>query len=206
MANRLPASNQRLPEILDGRHPPGGSQLESSSPELTQGAPDRCVQKLRLGPWRGDGTLHPGRVRSSSSWLPELLQPGKAQNAGPTESASLWRTQKPESEWLRPGKCTQPRAHSLESSLEPEQCRWGKHTPWAGANPVWLEHCECSPHTPLTFVCSAPPPHSTTEQANLNKRLLPPACVRAEIRHWRDLQTEAKETKGTTSEVTCATD
>ena len=39
-------------EILDGRHPPGGSQLESSSPELTQGAPD-WLGKLRLGPWQG---------------------------------------------------------------------------------------------------------------------------------------------------------
>ena len=29
------------------------------------------------------------------------------------------------------------------------------HT-WAGANPVWPEHCECSPHTAV-FVCSTPP-------------------------------------------------
>ena len=36
----------------------------------------------------------------------ELLGPGKAQNTGPTESAPLWSTQKPEPEWLRPGKCT----------------------------------------------------------------------------------------------------
>ena len=41
-------------EILDGRHPPGGSQLESSSPELTQGAPDQHeARKLRLGLRRG---------------------------------------------------------------------------------------------------------------------------------------------------------
>ena len=37
-ANRLPVSNQRLPEILDGRHPLGGSRLEASSQEQTQGA------------------------------------------------------------------------------------------------------------------------------------------------------------------------
>ena len=61
----------------------------------------------------GIGAGHPGGVRSSSSWLPELLQPGKAQNSGPTESASLWSTQKPESERLRPGKCTKLRARSL---------------------------------------------------------------------------------------------
>ena len=29
--------------------------------------------------------------------------------------------------------------------------------PWPGANPVWPEHWECSPHAPVTFVCSAPP-------------------------------------------------
>ena len=76
-ANRPPVSNQRLPEILDGQHPPGGSQLESSSPELTQGAPDRHARKLRLGPRRGEGAPHPRRVSSSRSWLPELLLPGR---------------------------------------------------------------------------------------------------------------------------------
>ena len=33
-----------------------------------------------------------GRRRPSSSWLPELLRPGKAQNAGPTEPVLLWST------------------------------------------------------------------------------------------------------------------
>ena len=36
---------------------------------------------------------------------------GRVQNAGPTESAPLWSTWEPEPERLRPGKCTQPRAH-----------------------------------------------------------------------------------------------
>ena len=58
--------------------------------------------------------------------------------------------------------------------------------PWAGANPVWLEHCECS-HTWKWYLSSVPLPlHSTTEQANLNKRPRLLTCVRAEIRHWRD--------------------
>ena len=35
---------------------------------------------------------------------------GRAQNAGPTESAPLRTTRVPEPEWLRPGKCIQPRA------------------------------------------------------------------------------------------------
>ena len=50
--------------------------------------------KLRLGLWRREGSLHPGRVHPSSSRLPELLRPGKEQKAGPTESALLWNTQK----------------------------------------------------------------------------------------------------------------
>ena len=60
--------------------------------KLKAHAPDWCRQKLRLGPRRGEGALHPGRVSPSSSWLPELLPPGKAQNAGATESALLWNT------------------------------------------------------------------------------------------------------------------
>ena len=66
---------------------------------------------------------------------------------------------------LSPSFCGEPenwnhtpcRARSLESSLEPEQYRQGKHPPRVGANPVWPEHCRSSPHTPVTFVCSAPP-------------------------------------------------
>ena len=77
MANRLPVSNQRLPEILDGQHPPGGSHPEISAPEGTQGAPDRCAWKLRLGLRRREGTPHRGRVHLSSSWLPELLGQGR---------------------------------------------------------------------------------------------------------------------------------
>ena len=71
--NRLPASNQRLPEILVGRHPPGGSQLESSSPEQKQGAPDRDSQKLR----RDYGGENMCCTRGECSWLPELLRQGR---------------------------------------------------------------------------------------------------------------------------------
>ena len=39
-------------------------------------APNRCRRGLRLGPRRGEGAP-PGRVRPSSSWLPELLLPGR---------------------------------------------------------------------------------------------------------------------------------
>ena len=52
-------------------------------------------------------------------------------------------------------------------------------TPLYGANPVWPEHGECSPHT-ATSACSAPP----SPQQDWTEP--PPACVRAEIRHRRD--------------------
>ena len=59
----------------------------------------------------GDKTHRPaGRVHLQNTWLPELLGPGKAQNAGPTKSVPLWSTREPEPEWFRPGKCTQSRA------------------------------------------------------------------------------------------------
>ena len=73
---------------------------------------------------------------------------------------------------------------------------------WAGPNPVWPRHCK---HTRVLFFVVSVPPHSTTEQVNLKKCPPPPPCVRAEIRHWRDQQTEAK-TEGTSLEVTGATD
>ena len=59
-------------------------------------APKRRERKLRLGLHRGEGAPHPGRVHLSSSWLPELLGPGKAQNAGASESMLLWSTLKRE--------------------------------------------------------------------------------------------------------------
>ena len=61
----------------------------------TQGTGTRLA---RAGTGAGDAEgrrrTHSGRVRPSSSWLPELLWPGKAQNTGATESVLLWSTQK----------------------------------------------------------------------------------------------------------------
>ena len=85
-ADRPPVSNQRLPEILDSRHLPGGSRRDTG-----------CVHPTSAGGdwgWGREGRrcTHPGRVRPSSSWLPEPLGPGKAQNAGAASSALLWNT------------------------------------------------------------------------------------------------------------------
>ena len=40
-------------------------------------------------------TAHLGRVHPPNTWWHELLGPGRAQNAGPTESVPLWSTREP---------------------------------------------------------------------------------------------------------------
>ena len=109
---------------------------------------------------------------------------GRAQNAGPTESAPLKTTRVPEPEWLRPGRCMQPRTglrRFWRSNLEPEQCGQGGHTHGErgqaqyGQDMVSTRQC-------YLFAASLPP-HSATEQVSLKKCPPPPPCVRAEIRH-----------------------
>ena len=48
--------------------------------------------ETKAGAAEGRRLMHLGRVLLSSSWLPELLGPGKAQNAGAVESTLLWNT------------------------------------------------------------------------------------------------------------------
>ena len=89
-ASRPPVSNQRLPEILDGRHLLRGSQRDTGRRHPTGGrglglgtrraegaCTDWCGWKLRLGSQRGEGAPRPGRARPSSAWLPEPLGQGR---------------------------------------------------------------------------------------------------------------------------------
>ena len=110
---------------------------------------------------------------------------GRAQNAGPTESVPLRTIQVPEPERLGPGRCMQSRAGLKLFPAEQPRARavWAGrlHVPGAGADPVWLRHCE---RTPVLFVCSITPslpPHRATEQVSLKKKsvLHRPICVRA---------------------------
>ena len=121
--------------------------------------------------WEGAPVVHPenraagtGEALSHSdhAWQtphhPSCSELGRAQNAGPTESAPLRTTWMPEPERLRPGRCMQPTA-SLGWFLEEQPRAWAVwagrvHVPSAGAGPVWLRHCK---HTPVLFVCSVPP-------------------------------------------------
>ena len=84
------------------------------------------VSGNRPGPRRGEGAPHPGRVRLSSSWLPELLGQGKAQNAGPIESTLLWNIQKLELHATQgPLHIEQPAACSVEMG-KAHTCEQGK--------------------------------------------------------------------------------
>ena len=116
----------------------------------------------------------------------------RAQNTGPTKSVPLWIIQEPEPEWLRPGKCMHPGPASDSSwhtNLESEQCRLGKHTcPNLGQTQCgWITVNTHQWYLFAVFLL----PQSTTEQASLKKNdHHHTPCVRAEIRCWRDQQTE----------------
>ena len=87
---------------------------------------------------------------------------------------------------------------SQQSNLEPKQCRQGKHTrcEWGQTQCGW--DTASSPHRCQWYLFAVSlPPHSTIEQVSLKKWPPLPPCVRAEIRHWRDQQTEeAKINRG----------
>ena len=131
---------------------------------------------------------------------------GRAQNAGPTEFAPLRTTRVPEPEPLRPGKCIQHMAGLRQfpaERLEPDQCRQGKHKHRERGQTQCGQDTASTPHTCQCYLFAVfLPPHCTIEQVSLKNCPPPPPCVRVEIRHWRDQQTEEAKTEGTALEVT----
>ena len=105
----------------------------------------------------------PGSVNSPSTWGPELLRPVRAQNTGPTESAPLWSTREPEPEWLRPGKCTHPRARCRQF---PCRATWSLSSVDRESTRRERGQTQCGPDT-------ASPPH--TRQWCLLAAFLPTA-------------------------------
>ena len=143
----------------------------------------RCAGCTPRKPSDGEAISRSNCARQTPYHL-SCLDLGRAQNAGPTESAPLRTTRVPEPEWLRTGKCTQPRANSgssQQSNLEPKQCRQTKHTrhergqTQSGRDTA--STCQCH------LFATSLPPHSTTEEMSLKKCPPLPPCVRAEIRH-----------------------
>ena len=77
------------------------------------------------------------RARQTPHHL-SCLDLGRAQNAGPTESAPLRTTRVPEPEQLRPGAACSPGPASdgsQQSNLEPEQCGQGGTHAVSGGRP-----------------------------------------------------------------------
>ena len=135
----------------------GRLQPEISYPEETQGALD---PETESGMGRGEVALHLKRVCSSSSWLPELLgqgrhkmqaQPSLCPCGGP-ENLSLSGLGLGSACNSGPAPCRA--AWSLSSVDEESTCAVSG---WGGGKSTVAGHCECSPHMPVTFVCSAPP-------------------------------------------------
>ena len=118
-ANRPPISHQRLPESLDGRHPPRGSRRDRAY------APDRRGRELGLGLQRGwdcrgeKVRCTRGDCARQASWLPEPLGRGRHKKQAQLFVPRFCGT--PEG-W----NPAQRRARSIQSSQEPEQHRWGK--------------------------------------------------------------------------------
>ena len=143
-------------------------------------------------------TAHLGQCTCQTPGCLSCLDLGRAQNAHPTGSVSLRNTREPER--LRPGKCMKHRAHLGQYS-----CR----VPWSLSSVDLGSTCclalwqtQCGPYTVSTphtcqwyLVAVSLPPHNTTEQVSLNKWPPSPPCVRAEVRHWRHLQTEEAKRK-----------
>ena len=99
-------------------------QPEISSPEETHGTLEMvCPLPARNSSGWDQGGDKTHRTRGECAHqAPGCLgcsDLGRAQNAGPTESVPLWSSQEPELEWLRPGKCTQPRAHFAQFPCRP---------------------------------------------------------------------------------------
>ena len=180
--------------MLNSWHLPGGFQPEISSPEEAHGTPEM--------------------MHSPSTWAAELPGPWKGTKCTPNRIFALWSTWEPESKQLRPGKCTKWRA-----GFGQYPCR----ATWSLSSVDWESTCSCelgqtwfgpytkvTPHTCLWYLFALfLPRHNTSEQVRLNKWPPSPPCVRVELRHWRDLQTEeAKINKeeGTTLKVIGATD
>ena len=160
--------------------------------------------------WEGTPAVHPenwaaetGKVISRSNCTrqtPDILGPGRPNRICTSEG---YLSAEPER--LRPGRCMRLRASLRRFPVEQRRawalCTASRSRPsgaeklWAHASVICLQH----PSLPTVWL----------NKCTLKKKKcppLPPLCVRAEIRHWRDQQTEEAKTEGTTLEVTGAID
>ena len=174
--SRLPVANQVFLVFL-------GSWMVDISWEGHSQIP--APQRRQRHTWDGAPTVHPGNrvtgigevIRCSAPYRGKCTRQahgclscwdlGRAQKAGPITSASLWTIWEPEPEWLRPGKCTQPRAHFRQfpcrATWNLSSVVWESSHAVSGANPVW-PNTASTPHTCQWYLFAVLlPPQSTTE-------------------------------------------
>ena len=111
-------------------------------------------EKTQLPPGENALAKHPA-TRAARTWEP-------------TEPAPLWSTETLTLSGLDLGRALQPRAasdSSQQSSLQPEQCRRGKHTRASGGKPRVGETLRALP-TQASEICL---PCSSLPTAQLNK-------------------------------------
>ena len=119
-ASRLPVANQVFlgSWTVDSRQEGGSQRSAPQRRHTTHLRRHSCCAHRKLSGWDGGGDkTHRPTWGECACQAPSCLSCsdlGRAQNAGPSESAPLWSTQVPEPERLRPGKGIQPRP-ALES-------------------------------------------------------------------------------------------
>ena len=130
----------------------------------------RCTGCTPRKPRHREAISHSNHSRQTPHHL-SCSDLGRAQNAGPTESAPLRTTRVPEPEQLGPGRCRQPKAsHGWFPAEQPRAWAvWAGrlHVPWAG-------QAQCGWGTVSIGQCylfaASLPPHSATEQVSQKKK------------------------------------
>ena len=123
-------------------------------------------------------TPHLGRVCSPSTWLPELIAPGKGKTQAQPSLCLCGVPKNLNLSGLDLGSAHNP-GPALDSPPAEQPEAWavqtGKaHTSWVGAKPVWSRHTVSTPHTHQWYLFAVfLPPHNTTEQVSLNKSFVP---------------------------------
>ena len=122
---QAPICLPRLLGILGGWHSQGGSQLGISSPEETHGIPETgtpaATQETEWLGWRRWKDAPHLRVtvlaKPLLAWAARTEE-GHKRQVQPSLSLCGVPEKQPEPEWLRPGKCTQSRAHLRQFQAE----------------------------------------------------------------------------------------
>ena len=135
----------------------GGAGQSSSD---SQGAP--AVHPENRAAEAEKATSHSDRARQT----PELLGPGKGTKRSPSRICASEGCLSAEPERLGPGKCKQPRAGPRRFLAEHRRAG-AVYLLREGTGQAGLRHCV---HTTVLFVCSIPPPHSTTELVSLKNQ------------------------------------